>query len=115
MRGRDDTALARNGKSLVLAHGLEHGPKQFAGVEGRLDPNTVFEMVTHDAVTALAVGKVWPRVTIRRTRAGRTRASRRASGLAVYRDVWQRSVPVDVRDKLQAVVFEGASASEVLD
>jgi class I fructose-bisphosphate aldolase len=55
----DDSPLVRNGKTIVLAHdhGLEHGPKQFSGVEERLDPNEVFEMATHDAVTALAVGK----------------------------------------------------------
>ncbi|PSQ03192.1 aldolase [Halobacteriales archaeon QS_4_69_31] len=59
MRPVDDSPVVRNGKTIVLAHdhGMEHGPKQFAGVEERLDPNTVFEMATHDAVTALAVGK----------------------------------------------------------
>ncbi|MDS0258782.1 aldolase [Haloarcula sp. S1CR25-12] len=59
MRPLGDSPLVRNDKTLVLAHdhGVEHGPKQFAGVEERLDPNTIFEMATHDAVTALAVGK----------------------------------------------------------
>ncbi|WP_018258317.1 class I fructose-bisphosphate aldolase [Halomicrobium katesii] len=59
MHVSDDSPLVRNGKTIVLAHdhGLEHGPKQFDGVEERLDPNAVFEMATHDAVTALAVGK----------------------------------------------------------
>jgi len=54
-----DSPIVRNDKTLVLAHdhGLEHGPKQFSGVEERLDPREVFEMATHDAVTALAVGK----------------------------------------------------------
>jgi len=59
MRPLGDSPLVRNDKTLVLAHdhGLEHGPKQFSGVEERLDPREVFEMATHDAVTALAVGK----------------------------------------------------------
>jgi len=59
MRPLGDSPLVRNDKTLVLAHdhGMEHGPKQFSGVEDRLDPNQVFEMATHDAVTALAVGK----------------------------------------------------------
>ena len=59
MRPLGDSPLVRNDKTLVLAHdhGVEHGPKQFAGMEERLDPNTIFEMATHDAVTALAVGK----------------------------------------------------------
>ncbi|EJN57081.1 class I fructose-bisphosphate aldolase [Halogranum rubrum] len=51
--------LTRNGKSIILAHdhGLEHGPTKFEGVRERLDPETVFEMATHDAVTGFAVGK----------------------------------------------------------
>ena len=59
MRPLGDSPLVRNDKTLVLAHdhGVEHGPKQFSGVEERLDPNRIFEMATHDAVTALAVGK----------------------------------------------------------
>ncbi|SFB87652.1 fructose-bisphosphate aldolase [Halobiforma haloterrestris] len=59
MQPFDDTAIDRDGKSLILAHdhGLEHGPSAFDGVEERLDPETVFEMATHDAVTALAVQK----------------------------------------------------------
>jgi len=59
MRPLGDSPLVRNDKTLVLAHdhGMEHGPKQFSGVEDRLDPNQIFEMATHDAVTALAVGK----------------------------------------------------------
>ncbi|SEW10704.1 class I fructose-bisphosphate aldolase [Natrinema salifodinae] len=59
MNAFDETPISRNGKSLILAHdhGLEHGPSAFEGVEDRLDPETVFEMATHDAVTALAVQK----------------------------------------------------------
>ncbi|WP_247002176.1 class I fructose-bisphosphate aldolase [Halosolutus gelatinilyticus] len=59
MQPFDDSPIDRDGKSLILAHdhGLEHGPSAFDGVEDRLDPETVFEMATHDAVTALAVQK----------------------------------------------------------
>jgi len=54
-----DSPLVRDDKTIVLAHdhGVEHGPTQFKGYEERLDPNQVFEMASHDAVTALAVGK----------------------------------------------------------
>ncbi|WP_254769027.1 class I fructose-bisphosphate aldolase [Salinilacihabitans rarus] len=59
MHPLDNSSITRDGKALILAHdhGLEHGPAAFAGVEERLDPETVFEMATHDAVTALAVQK----------------------------------------------------------
>jgi len=59
MRPLGDSAIAREGKILILAHdhGLEHGPGQFEGVEQRLNPERVFDIATHDAVTALAVGK----------------------------------------------------------
>ena len=55
----DDTPLARDGKVLILAcdHGLEHGPTDFTEVPETLDPEVVFEIATHDAVTALAVQK----------------------------------------------------------
>jgi len=36
------------------------------------------------------------------------------SGLAVGRNVWQRDDPYDILDKLEQVVFEGASADDVL-
>ena len=54
-----ESDLSRDGKMIILAHdhGLEHGPAAFDGVESRLDPETVFEMATHDAVTGFAVGK----------------------------------------------------------
>jgi len=54
-----DEALARDGKVLILAmdHGLEHGPTDFEAVPETLDPETVFEAATHDAVTAMAVQK----------------------------------------------------------
>jgi class I fructose-bisphosphate aldolase len=54
-----DSPVTRDGKAIILAHdhGLEHGPSAFAGVEDRLDPTEVFEMATHDAVTAFAVQK----------------------------------------------------------
>lgn len=54
-----DSPMTRDGKAIVLAHdhGLEHGPGAFSAVPERLDPETVFEMATHDAVTAFAVQK----------------------------------------------------------
>lgn len=54
-----DSPIYRDGTMLVLAydHGLEHGPSDFQNVPGTEDPERVFEAATHDAVTALAVGK----------------------------------------------------------
>lgn len=59
MRPFDDTPLARDGKVLILAydHGLEHGPVDFEDVRGSEDPQRVFEIATHPAVTTLAVQK----------------------------------------------------------
>jgi class I fructose-bisphosphate aldolase len=59
MRPIDDTPLARDGKVLILAydHGLEHGPVDFEAVPASADPEHVFEVATHDAVTTLAVQK----------------------------------------------------------
>ncbi|SEO91374.1 fructose-bisphosphate aldolase, class I [Halogranum amylolyticum] len=59
MLSTNDSRITRNGKAIILAHdhGLEHGPTKFEGVRERLDPETVFEMATHDAVTGFAVGK----------------------------------------------------------
>jgi class I fructose-bisphosphate aldolase len=55
----DDTPLVRDGKILILAmdHGLEHGPVDFEPVPETIDPETVFEVGTHPAVTAMAVQK----------------------------------------------------------
>jgi class I fructose-bisphosphate aldolase len=55
----DDSPIVRDGKSLILAmdHGLEHGPVDFDEVPEKLDPATVFETATHDAVTSMAVQK----------------------------------------------------------
>ncbi len=54
-----DSALTRDGKVLILAmdHGLEHGPTDFDPVPETIDPRTVFEVATHDAVTSIAVQK----------------------------------------------------------
>jgi len=54
-----DSDLTRDGKSLILAmdHGLEHGPSDFEPVPETLDPETVFGLTTHDAVTGVAVQK----------------------------------------------------------
>jgi len=59
MRPIDDSPLARDGKVLVLAydHGLEHGPVDFEAVPESADPERVFEVATHPAVTSLAVQK----------------------------------------------------------
>ena len=52
-------AISRDGKSLILAydHGLEHGPVDFDPNPDTADPDRVFELATHDAVTAIAVQK----------------------------------------------------------
>ncbi|WP_435065461.1 class I fructose-bisphosphate aldolase [Halobaculum sp. EA56] len=54
-----DEAITRNGKALILAydHGIEHGPVDFEPNPETADPERVFDLATHDAVTALAVGK----------------------------------------------------------
>ena len=59
MRPIDDTPLARDGKVLILAydHGLEHGPVDFEAVPESANPEHVFEVATHPAVTSLAVQK----------------------------------------------------------
>ncbi len=51
--------ISRDGKSLILAydHGLEHGPVDFEPNPATADPERVFELATHDAVTAVAVQK----------------------------------------------------------
>jgi fructose-bisphosphate aldolase, class I len=55
----ENSPLARDGNILILAydHGLEHGPSDFTDLPERMDPETVFEAATHDAVTSLAVQK----------------------------------------------------------
>ncbi len=55
----DDSPIVRDGKILILAmdHGLEHGPVDFEDVPEKLDPATVFETASHDAVTCMAVQK----------------------------------------------------------
>ncbi|MEF8852838.1 MAG: aldolase [Haloarculaceae archaeon] len=59
MRPIDDAPLSRDGKVLVLAydHGIEHGPVDFDPRPASADPEQVFEVATHPAVTALATGK----------------------------------------------------------
>ncbi|GAA0516565.1 fructose-bisphosphate aldolase, class I [Halorubrum aquaticum] len=51
--------ISRDGKSLILAydHGLEHGPVDFEPNPATADPERLFELATHEAVTALAVQK----------------------------------------------------------
>ena len=59
MRPIDNSPLSRDGKVLILAydHGLEHGPVDFEDVPESADPERVFEIATHPAVTSLAVQK----------------------------------------------------------
>jgi class I fructose-bisphosphate aldolase len=59
MKSMDDSEIVRDGNSLIVAydHGLEHGPVDFENVPGSENPETVFEVAKHDAVTALAVQK----------------------------------------------------------
>ncbi|WP_435360678.1 class I fructose-bisphosphate aldolase [Haloarchaeobius sp. DFWS5] len=59
MRPIDNSPTVRDGKMLILAmdHGLEHGPVDFEPVPETIDPETVFDVATHDAVTAFAVQK----------------------------------------------------------
>ena len=59
MRPIDDTPLSRDGKVLILAydHGLEHGPVDFEEVPESADPERVFTVAKHPAVTSLAVQK----------------------------------------------------------
>jgi class I fructose-bisphosphate aldolase len=59
MRPVDHTPLARDGKILIVAydHGLEHGPVDFEDVPESANPERVFEVATHPAVTSLAVQK----------------------------------------------------------
>jgi class I fructose-bisphosphate aldolase len=59
MRPLDDSPLSRNGKVLILAydHGLEHGPVDFEPRPETMNPESIFETATHDAVTSLAVQK----------------------------------------------------------
>ncbi len=54
-----DDAITRNGNALILAydHGLEHGPVDFEPNPDTADPGEVFDLATHDAVTAIATQK----------------------------------------------------------
>lgn len=59
MKDIDDSRIARNGNSLILAydHGLEHGPVDFDPMPASADPRHVFKVAEHDAVTAIALQK----------------------------------------------------------
>jgi class I fructose-bisphosphate aldolase len=59
MRSLADAPITRDDRMLVLAmdHGIEHGPSDFTPVPETLDPETVFDIATHDAVTSIAVQK----------------------------------------------------------
>jgi len=55
----DDSPITLNGNSLILAydHGLEHGPVDFENVPESANPERVFEVARHDAVSCIAVQK----------------------------------------------------------
>jgi class I fructose-bisphosphate aldolase len=59
MRSLVDSDITRDDRTLILAmdHGIEHGPSDFAPVPETVDPEVVFDIATHDAVTAIAVQK----------------------------------------------------------
>lgn len=59
MNSLADSPITRDGKMIILAmdHGLEHGPTDFEAVPETIDPETAFEIGTHDAVTTVAVQK----------------------------------------------------------
>ena len=59
MRPLTDSPIAHDGKVLILAydHGLEHGPVDFESVPETMNPETVFDIATHEAVTGFAVQK----------------------------------------------------------
>ncbi|MFC6825575.1 class I fructose-bisphosphate aldolase [Halopelagius fulvigenes] len=59
MKPGADSAITRNGKSIILAydHGLEHGPSDFDPVPETADPEVLWDLATHSAVTAFAVQK----------------------------------------------------------
>ncbi|MDY6761767.1 MAG: aldolase [Candidatus Nanohaloarchaea archaeon] len=59
MQSIDDSPVIRDGNAVILAydHGLEHGPKDFKPVPESADPDHVFDVATHDAVTCIATQK----------------------------------------------------------
>jgi class I fructose-bisphosphate aldolase len=59
MKDMDDSAIVRNGNSLILAydHGTEHGPVDFEPMPESAEPRHVFKVSEHDAVTAIALQK----------------------------------------------------------
>ena len=59
MMNTSNSPIFRDGNLLILAydHGLEHGPADFEPNPASADPRNVFEVASHDAVTALAVHK----------------------------------------------------------
>jgi class I fructose-bisphosphate aldolase len=59
MRPFEDSPISRDGKVLILAydHGLEHGPVDFEDVPETMDPETVWDVAAHDAVSGFAVQK----------------------------------------------------------
>ncbi len=54
-----DSPIIRDGNSLILAydHGTEHGPVDFTPNPASANPENVFKLARHDAVTCIAVQK----------------------------------------------------------
>lgn len=59
MKDIEDSLITRNGNSLILAydHGTEHGPVDFEPNPASANPENVFEVAKHNAVTCIAVQK----------------------------------------------------------
>jgi len=59
MKNISEASILRNGKSLILAydHGTEHGPVDFEPLPESANPEHVFRVGRHDAVTAIALQK----------------------------------------------------------
>lgn len=59
MKDIEDSPIMRNGKTLIVAydHGTEHGPVDFEPQPSSANPENIFKVAKHDAVTCIAVQK----------------------------------------------------------
>ncbi len=59
MKDIENSPITRNGNSVILAydHGVEHGPVDFEPNPESANPENVFEVAKHNAVTCIAVQK----------------------------------------------------------
>ena len=59
MKDIEDSPITRNGKTLIVAydHGTEHGPVDFEPQPSSANPENIFKVAKHDAVTCIAVQK----------------------------------------------------------